>query len=222
MTDMTFPSPKPILIRRATNRDLDALAGVLAVAFGDRGDLREGLVPDKRDRRRMYPPYFRMLGAHALTYGWVDITTDSTAVAVSYLRGGGRQVPEIGDYDRRLERIFGAYADAFRELDTALDTHYPEEVEHCYLQLIAVHPDVQRSGYGSALLDHVHQRADALGLPCYLESTGAGPTALYDRHGYQIRPSFRITPGGAELTPMWRPTTGTGLPATVHAAAAPG
>jgi GNAT superfamily N-acetyltransferase len=220
---MMLPSRTPIVVRRATVEDLEPVTDVLAAAFAEKGDLREGLVPDKRDRRRMYPPYFRMLTGHALKFGWIDVTTDGKAAVVSYLAGGPRAVPEIPGYDQQLGRIFGAYADAFRELDAALEAHHPVDVEHCYVQFVAVYPDMQRSGYGSALLDRLHERADALGLACYLESTGAGPTALYDRHGYQTRPAFRTRPGGAELTPMWRPHAATSVrPAAMYGASVPG
>ncbi|MEV6631909.1 GNAT family N-acetyltransferase [Actinoplanes sp. NPDC051470] len=196
---------EPIVVRRATTGDATQVTAVLVAAFVN-GDLGPWLVPTRRDRIRMYKPYFGMLTRHALKHGRVDITGDGKAVAVSYRRGSGLVVPEIVDYDYRLARIFGVHAEGFRDLDAALEEHHPDDVGHWYLQLLAVNPDVQRRGRGSALLDHLHQFTDRLGLPCYLESTGAGPTALYDRHGYQPQPPFRIGRSGPQVFPMWRPT----------------
>ncbi|GLZ01870.1 GNAT family N-acetyltransferase [Actinoplanes sp. NBRC 103695] len=207
-----------IEVRRATTQDATQVTAVLVAAFVN-GDLGPWLVPNKRDRRRMYQPYFGMLVRHALEHGWVHITSDGKAVAVSYLRGGGQVIPEIPEYDRRLSRIFGGYAEGFRALDAAIEAHHPDDVEQCYVQFLAVNPDVQRRGRGSLLLDDLHEYADRLGLPCYLESTGAGPTALYDRHGYRPRPSFRIAAGGPELFPMWRPEVDAGVRGTSVSAA---
>ncbi|MFG1602817.1 GNAT family N-acetyltransferase [Actinoplanes sp. NPDC049265] len=210
---------QPIEGRQASTDDAVHVTSVLVSAFVG-GDLGPWLVPNKTQRRRMYRPYFGMLTRHALEYGLVNITTDGKAVAVMFLRGGGRRVPEIPAYEHRMEQIFGDRVDRFRALDAATEANHPDDVEHLYVQFVAVNLDAQRRGYGSALLDHLHQLADRLGLPCYLESTGSGPTALYDRHGYQPRPSFRIAGDGPQLWPMWRPASNTTDRAGEPAAAA--
>lgn len=190
-------------IRAAGYHDGPQIAAVLAAAFLD-GDLASWLVPDRQARRRAYRPYFEMLTADALLHGRVDITGDGHGVALWYVRGDGRAVPPIPHYRQRLGDIFADYVDGFHALDDATEHHHPPGPPHHYLQHLAVHPDRQRLGHGSRLLEHHHRLADGQDLPCYLEATGERNQALYERHGYRPRTPFPLGLGAPLLFPMWR------------------
>jgi ribosomal protein S18 acetylase RimI-like enzyme len=57
---------------------------------------------------------------------------------------------------------------------------------HWYLNQVGVHPARRGRGTGSALLRPGLARAAAAGLPCYLETFGAGNLAFYRRLGFEV------------------------------------
>jgi predicted N-acetyltransferase YhbS len=74
---------------------------------------------------------------------------------------------------------------------------------HHYLAFLAVRPERQNHGIGSALLDRHHRRLDAAGIPAYLESNDPRNRDLYLRHGYAVRSVIQL-PDGPPLWLMWR------------------
>jgi len=58
--------------------------------------------------------------------------------------------------------------------------------EHAYLWVLAVDPDYQGVGTGSALLDPMLKRMDEAGLPCYLETHVERNLPFYSRHGFNV------------------------------------
>ncbi|KAF2090536.1 acyl-CoA N-acyltransferase [Saccharata proteae CBS 121410] len=56
---------------------------------------------------------------------------------------------------------------------------------HYVLHLLITHPNHHRRGAGGLLLRWGTEKADAAGLPVYLEATEAG-RPLYARHGFQV------------------------------------
>lgn len=80
-----------------------------------------------------------------------------------------------------------------------------------HLAILAVHPGHQGRGIGTALLRAHHARLDQAGTPGYLEASSPRNRALYQRHGYTLRPGgpFHLPGGGPPMWPMWRaPGTG--------------
>ena len=57
---------------------------------------------------------------------------------------------------------------------------------HWYLSTLGVDPPRQGQGVGSALLRPVLARADAAGLPCYLETDKARNVPFYQKHGFEV------------------------------------
>ncbi|HEY5985539.1 MAG TPA: GNAT family N-acetyltransferase [Streptosporangiaceae bacterium] len=94
----------------------------------------------------------------------------------------------------------------FRAFDAALDHHHPAGTPHHHLALMAVSPGHQGQGTGSALLRAHHAILDHLNIPAYLEASAPRNRALYQRHGYALRPGapFRLPDGGPPMWPMWR------------------
>jgi GNAT superfamily N-acetyltransferase len=111
-------------------------------------------------------------------------------------------IPPPQDYETRLKEVTG---DAFERaclLDAALDANHPLEPHH-YLAFLAVRPECQSRGVGSALLDRHHARLDQAGLPAYLEANHPRNRDLYLRHGYRVRSVIEL-PDGPPLWTMWR------------------
>jgi ribosomal protein S18 acetylase RimI-like enzyme len=92
-----------------------------------------------------------------------------------------------------------------------LDQHHPTGIPHHHLAILAVHPDRQRRGIGTALLDAHHATLEEEGTPAYLEASSPRARDLYLTHGYTLQPGapFYLPDDGPPLWPMWRePKTG--------------
>ncbi|HEX9903351.1 MAG TPA: GNAT family N-acetyltransferase [Propylenella sp.] len=80
---------------------------------------------------------------------------------------------------------------------------HPRE-PHWYLPWMGVVPEAQGMELGSALLRIGLSRADADGLPAYLEATSRRNAALYARHGFKAIGVVEA-PGYPQIIAMWRP-----------------
>jgi GNAT superfamily N-acetyltransferase len=193
-----------LVIRDVAPVDTGEITDLVATAMSD-GPVARWLHPDPEVRRREGPQYIGIFVEHAVRYGEVYATADADTGRLS---GAAlwfpltSMIPPPIDYDRRLKEVAGSAFDRARELDAAMDAHHPLEPHH-YLAFLAVRPDRQNRGIGSALLDRHHARLDRAGLPAYLEANDPRNRDLYLRHGYVCRPTIQL-PDGPPLWPMWR------------------
>lgn len=169
-----------------------AFAGLEAVPY---------LVPEPAERVGVLTANFRIFVEYAMEHGEVDVIDEGPAAAVWIARTA--ELPEPPDYDERLAEATGECVDRFRVLDALFDKHHPHEPHH-HLAFLAVHPEHQGRGMGTALLDHHH--ATLGGVAAYLEASSTRSRDLYLRHGYQLRTPFAL-PNGALFWPMWRSAT---------------
>jgi ribosomal protein S18 acetylase RimI-like enzyme len=75
---------------------------------------------------------------------------------------------------------------------------HPEEPHH-YLFVLGVEPALQGRGLGKALLRRLAARADADGVPCYLETDKEANVRLYEGAGYRV-----LTDGQVPTIPPFR------------------
>jgi ribosomal protein S18 acetylase RimI-like enzyme len=93
---------------------------------------------------------------------------------------------------------------AFAQIGTAAEKVHPHE-PHWYLEALGVHPRGQGQGVGTGLMDLGLRRADADGLPCYLETSDPGNEAFYRRLGFEVtEPRLEHLPGGPPYLGMRR------------------
>lgn len=204
------PSPRSsspdIAVVTAGPADLVTLSQVIADAFHDLAP-SEWLVPDPAARREIFPPYFQLYVEHALTDGVIHTTPDRTAVALWIPAGPDAPGPPAG-YSERLAAITGPWAYRFRAFDGTLDRHHPTRFPHQHLAILAVRPDKQGQGTGSALLRAHHHTLDHdTHVPAYLEASGPRTRDLYLRHGYVLQPGapFHLPDSGPPMWPMVLP-----------------
>jgi GNAT superfamily N-acetyltransferase len=77
---------------------------------------------------------------------------------------------------------------------------------HHHLAILAVRPDAQGQGIGTALLRAHHTTLDGTDVPAYLEASSERTRAWYLRHGYTDHGQpFHLPEGGPPLWPLWRP-----------------
>jgi GNAT superfamily N-acetyltransferase len=193
---------------QAGEADADALSDLIAESFFDLAP-SQWLIPDPAARRRVFPGYFLIYVEHALAGGLVHTTADRTAAAL-WLPAGA--LPPDG-YRERLAAVTGPAASRFLAFDEALGSHHPAGIPHQHLAILAVRPDRQGRGAGTALMRAHHAALDHVRTPAYLEASSPRSRDLYLRHGYaplQGAP-YRVPGGGPLMWPMWReprPTAG--------------
>jgi GNAT superfamily N-acetyltransferase len=87
----------------------------------------------------------------------------------------------------------------------SVDAAFPAEPVW-YLQVLGVHPDLQRRGLGNRLLQPVLTEAERSGVACYLETAEPRNVAYYQRVGFSlIGPPAPLYPGGPPMARMTKP-----------------
>jgi GNAT superfamily N-acetyltransferase len=188
-----------MIVRRAVPADRPALCVTAMRAFVDDPVMR-WLYPEdevflERGGEVLRPA---MTGWIALGEVWC---TDDGAACAMWIPPGRPDIdftvdpPAPDPPADRLER--------FAILGPLMEAHTPPE-PHWYLQLLATHPDWQRRGLGAALMATMFERAEAEGLPCYLETETVENVAYYRRHGFEVRSEWDV-PTGPHMWGMLRP-----------------
>jgi ribosomal protein S18 acetylase RimI-like enzyme len=115
-----------------------------------------------------------------LSFSWSERLTEIVSLLPEGLDSLGRA--------RRWERLIAK--------------HHPRE-PHWYLETLAVAPESQRSGVGTALIEPGLARADADGLPAFLETQRQSNIPYYRRFGFDLTEEISL-PDSPPLWLMWR------------------
>ena len=189
-------------IVRADDADVEALSQVIADAFFPLAPCL-WLIPDGAARREILPGFFRLYVEHAMADGIVYTTAARTAAAL-WIPAGPEGPRQPGGYDEQLAEVTGQWAERFVTFDQELDAHHLTGVAHYHLAILAVRPDVQGRGTGTALLDAYHAILDREGAVAYLEASDERTRGIYLRHGYADYGSPIELRGGPFMYPMVR------------------
>jgi GNAT superfamily N-acetyltransferase len=189
---------EPGHVRLAGPADVDAAAARIADAFHPLA-LSAWLVADPGRRSHVLFEVLRVHLEFAVSSGWVWLADNDNGVAV-WLPGGIGPPP---GHDGRLAAAASVHAPRFRYLGEAFDGRRPRR-SHLLLTFLAVAPQRQRHGIGSALLAWQHRALDRGGTPVYLEASSVASRRLYLRHGYRDYGPAVDLPGGPRLWPMIR------------------
>lgn len=181
-------------IVRAGEADIGVLSQVIADAFFPLAPCR-WLIGDEAARRDIFPGYFRMYVEHAMADGLVHTTPARDAAALWIPLGPQLPGPPDG-YDEHLAEITGPWVERFAVFDAELDDHHLTGLEHHHLAILAVRPDRQGQGTGTALLDAHHTVLDQKGMTAYLEASDERTRSSYLRHGYADYGTPIQLPGG--------------------------
>ena len=196
---------------RADVADLDALSQVIAGAFHDLAPSR-WLIDDPAARSEIFPGYFRIYAEHAMASGVVHTTPDRTAAAL-WIPVGEDGPSQPLDYDARLAVATSPWTGRFLAFDAALDRHHPTGISHHHLAMLAVSPERQGQGTGTALLRAYHALLDHdADAAAYLEASDLLTRRFYLRHGYTDHGRPIQLPDGPLMYPLWRPPAGQPIP----------
>ncbi|SIN42556.1 GNAT family N-acetyltransferase [Micromonospora cremea] len=193
-----------VAVDRLGPEDTALVAGRIAQAFAAL-EVTRWLVPDASKREAVLAGNVEILVEHAMRHGLVYASADRAAVAV-WFHSVGEPAPPPPDYDARLAAACGEWTDRFEHLDELFAANHPHP-DHHHLAFLAVEPERQGQGLGTALLVHHHAWLDANGMPGYLEASSTRSRDLYVQHGYRAGEPFRL-PDGTPFWPMWREPVG--------------
>jgi GNAT superfamily N-acetyltransferase len=202
---MSTSTITPFEIRRAARTDVDAVADVLAQAFLTDPVFRWCL-PDEARRAELLHPFFSLVTSALLPYDDVHVTP-SGGVAL-WVPPGQPPVPE-GEAERfeaGLAELMGADGERTFAIVELLEANHPAEPSH-YLWFLAVRPQAQGFGVGSAMLSSTLARCDRNRTPAYLEATSPDNRRLYERHGFVAIDEIAVA-DSPPIWPMWRPPAG--------------
>lgn len=183
-----------------------AAALTLAEAFSA-DPLLEILAPDPARRVKLGPSMMSVLLAYGMRYGQVWSNDDASAVAIwlnpesgpmkmpRMLRAGMWRAPFMLGLDGmgRMSKVMSA-TEVF---------HNQVEGPHWYLMTVGTRTARQGQGLGSMLVELGISRADAAGVPCYLETGTDSNIAFYRKRGFEIIGQAELY--GHTLTGMVRP-----------------
>ncbi|MET9507830.1 GNAT family N-acetyltransferase [Streptomyces flavidovirens] len=181
--------------------DAAPISRSLARAFDDDPMMR-WFFPDDSSRETSLVGYF----ATIFTRQYVDNgVCECTEAAAAFWVPPEAQAKAVPDAETILElqNILGNRAGLFRDTVEAAAKHTPQE-PHWYLAVIGADPAAQGQGQGAALLRSGLAKADAAGLPAYLESSKASNLPFYEHFGFTVREELRLPGGGPKLWAMWR------------------
>lgn len=166
--------------------------------------------PDERRRREGLPWLMQIGVAYGARFGHVDTTAGPMLGHAVWLPPGEtvlspERMNDVGFVDApqhlsetELER-FGAFMET---MASAHDRLAPGP--HWYLMVLGVEPGYQGKGAGSALITPALARADAAGLPCYLDTAKERNLRFYRRHGFEVRSESSVAGGGPRVWAMVR------------------
>lgn len=191
-------------LTRATHDVLAASAAVQGRAFFD-DPAMVFTFPDDAGRRERLPWLMQVGIACGLRLGHVDTTAGamlghavwlppgSTAMTPEVLNDNGFADAASRMGDASLAR-FGAFMDAASEAHERLMPG-----PHWYLMILGVDPSFQGQGVGTRLISPTLARADADGLPCYLETAKERNVVFYRKHGFEVLHEADVVDAGDRL-----------------------
>jgi ribosomal protein S18 acetylase RimI-like enzyme len=104
--------------------------------------------------------------------------------------------PQTAAFGRRLQRAL--------RTQLQIEGLHPKSPKHWYLGYLGARQENQGQGFGSQLLREVLSKADADGVPAYLESSNERNVPLYERHGFKVVEEVRALGKGPLIWRMWR------------------
>ncbi len=203
-------------IRLVEPRDTGVVAGVLGRAFVDNpgylallGHLGAGRLRGvERVKRGFTEAAARHQEAHA---AWQD----GKIVGASLVSGPGHYPPGVRAKVWQATGCVACGPRAVRNflfMDAAMAKSHARIAgrgPHYYLFVLGVAPERQGRGIGKSMLHHLSARADARGLPCYLETDKPSSVRLYESVGYEVVEENTMARfGGLKMWMMLRPPKG--------------
>ncbi|MFD7321767.1 GNAT family N-acetyltransferase [Streptomyces sp. NPDC059875] len=187
--------------KTATIDDAPLIGRTLTRAFDDDPMMRF-FFPDDASRETRLGRYFTTLFTRQYVHHAVCERTEAAASFWVPPEAQAKAVPDA-ETIRELQEILGDRAALFGEAVETSAAHTPQE-PHWFLALIGADPAAQGQGHGAALLRSGLAKADAAGMPAYLESSKPSNLPFYEHFGFTVREELQLPGNGPTLWAMWR------------------
>ena len=189
-------------VRNATPEDLATVVDTAARSLADEAMLRWSFGEDGfRERIRRH---FAHYDGENVRHGWVRVAADGAAIAVWIPPGSREEHEAIGPAPPGGEvEILGDHAERFAAFWGWVGEHEPAE-PLLYLSHIAIVPERQREGLGTALMRDGLAQADRDSVPTWLETSVAANSAYYERFGFRTVVEEDAPDGGPHIWFMRR------------------
>ncbi|MEU5209206.1 GNAT family N-acetyltransferase [Streptomyces sp. NPDC020742] len=185
----------------AAIEDAGVVSRLLAGAFVDDPMMR-WFFPDDASRPAQLGRYFTTLFTRQYARHGVCERTEAAAAFWVAPEGQAKAVPDE-ETVQELQNLLGDRASLFQDAVEAAARHAPQE-PHWYLAVVGADPAAQGRGHGAALLRSGLARADAAGLPAYLESSKPSNLPFYEYFGFTVQEELKLPGGGPALWAMRR------------------
>jgi ribosomal protein S18 acetylase RimI-like enzyme len=173
-----------------TEDNLEAAAESLARAFHN-DPLQAYVFPNEKERAARSPAHFTPLLRYGMQFGEVLTTENNPLGAAVWLPPETWEVtPEraaAAGFDALPDVLGEEAANRFFSVLGTIEPYHHRDVPpaHWYLMVVGVAPEACGQGLGRALIEPIMNRADASGLPCYLETAQPDNVAFYEYLGFK-------------------------------------
>jgi ribosomal protein S18 acetylase RimI-like enzyme len=171
-------------------------------------------IPDNAKRERVLPWLLGISVRYGNLYGEVHTTPGKAEGAAVWLPPGSTDMPLWrmirAGFLAALLKLGLAELNRLNNANNYLDKLHKRDMPgtHWFLMTLGVDPARQGQGVGGALIRPVLARADADGLPCYLETSKERNLLFYQSHGFEILREVDIPNGGPRTWTMKRKPAG--------------
>lgn len=191
--------------------DEKQIVKLLADAFQE-DPLYHAFVHDPAKRRRFLEEFMRFRLRFGVKKGLVFVEKECRGAAI-LIRPDQQMTPwdliRLGGLGAMLRSCTGEERKFIMAFNTRMDQERDRIVRQPFWHLspMAVTPEYQGQGCGTALLQRVTQEVAQSGLPCYLETQTARNIPLYERCGFESRSRVQLPELGLESCSMLFPGT---------------
>jgi ribosomal protein S18 acetylase RimI-like enzyme len=162
------------------------------------------ILDDDTLRQRRLPRLFDLLVEDDVRSGRAVHSAGHEAAAL--WRAPGKAEGEAGPFLTELWsmlKIFGLALPRAQRVVEGIDSHRPKG-DFWYLHFVGVRPEYQGKGWGGRIIREGLTRADAEGMPSWLETATPENVPLYQRLGFAIRCEWDVPKGGPHFWGMMR------------------
>ena len=183
--------------------ELHGVINTLALAFQD-DPAFAWILPDPDLRRARLPSIFNFLAREDIIAGSM-LHSVNMEVATLWRAPGRHKDAPMGALRTSLTylallRTATARGDA---VGKSMAEHHPAGRHH-YLRFAGVLPQMQGKGWGGVAIRAGIERAEADGVPIYLETATQSNVGLYQRFGFNVTAQWDVPGGGPHFWAMMR------------------
>jgi ribosomal protein S18 acetylase RimI-like enzyme len=162
------------------------------------------ILPNPEIRRARLPQIFRFLAREDFAAGSAWHSPEMEVATLWRAPGRHKDVP-LGMLRTQITYLSALRTASLRgdAVGKSMAAHHPAGNHH-YLRFVGVHPDKQGKGWGGAAIRAGIERADADGLPIYLETATQSNVGLYKRFGFDVTAEWDVPNGGPHFWAMSR------------------